>query len=483
MNTAQLSQVLLAAWRQRDRSSPWGRWLIAALVVLPSAASVLMIDGPAKWGLPTGLALMIIHISWMVVAASLQVQNAPSSARFVPGHVRALQVASLAGWGLCTAASTLVLVLVVPAAFLSWQALLLGSAAAATLSTWSSRDWWLWFVFGFGLPLMGVLSPYLQGPLQWGRALWADHTHALLGAALLGLAALVPAVFGHGDARHRRVHQRLQRMQDMQRLFQEGRQATPAQTFASLERFSRPFNAAISAWREHVLRRADNTSNASLLARAEIVLHANQHWVYQLLAVATVVASLLLLLGVIAAWTAASWQDLLRHGAFGIAVGLGSMAVNVTLARPMLWQSRREQALLRLLPGLPQGPALNRGVAWIGLRHALLAAVLASLLILPLCRIADQWGLLWLPLMAVPWSVWTATRSPARMRQPTGITAMLPVMAYYLSAGLAYVGTERLGLPMVPLALGLLAFSAAWGAWRWRRLNQQPAALPAGRLS
>lgn len=483
MNAAQLSQVLLASWRQRDRSSSWGRWLIAALVLLPSAASLLLIEGPARWGLPAGLALMVLHIGWMVIAGSLLTQNTPTAARFVPGHVHTLRAAGLLGWAAVTAASSLLLHLFIPATLLSWQAGLLGSAAAVTFTMWSTRIWWLWFVLIFWGPLMGALAPDLEGLLHAARALWVEHKHLSLAAGLLGFAALVPAAFGHGDAAHRRAYARLNRLQEMQRMFYEGRQATPSQAFVSLERFSRPFNAAIAAWREHVLRRADNTSTASVLTRAEIVLHANQHWVYQLLTAMTVVASLVLMLGAVVAWTSAPWQDLIRHGAFGIAVGLGSMAVNPMLARAMLWQTRREQALLQLLPGMPQGPALNRGVAWLALRQALLASLLAGLLILPLCRVSDQWGLLWLPLMAVPWSVWTATRSPAHMRLPTGMRAMLPVMAYYLSAGLAYLGTERLGLPMVPLAVGLLALSAAWGAWRWRQLDRQPTALPAGRLS
>ncbi|MDG0853443.1 hypothetical protein [Roseateles puraquae] len=483
MNTAQLSQVLLAAWRQRDRSSPWGRWLIAALVVLPSVASALLLHGPARWGLPAGISLVIIHIGWLLMAANLQMQNTPSAARFVPGHVRALRQAGLLCWVACTAASCLLLVLVMPTRLLTWQAALLGSAAAVTFTMWSTRIWWLWLLFFFWGPLLGVLSEHLPLPLQAAQALWHEHQHLTLAAGLLGLGALMPAAFGQGDAAHRRAYGRLSRLQEMQRMFQEGHQATPAQAFVGLERFSRPFNAVITAWREHVLRRADNTSTASLLARAEIVLHANQHWVYQLLTAASIMASLALMLGVVVGWTGAPWQDLIHHGAFGITVGLGSMAVIPMLGRAMLWQTRREQALLRLLPGLPQGRAANRAVAWLSLRHALLAAVLAAVLILPLCRITDQWGLLWLPLMAVPWSLWTATRSPAHMRQPTGLRSMLPVMAYYLSAAVAYVGTERLGLPMVPWAVGLLAVSAAWGAWRWRRLDHQPAALPAGRLS
>lgn len=483
MNTAQLSQTLLALWRQRNRSAPWGRWTIAALVLLPSVASLLYLDGPARWGLPTGLLVTLVHVVWMGVAANLQVQNDPIAARFVPGHVRALQVASLVGWALCTAACTLLLWLFVPSSFLSWQALLLANAAGAAFSMWASRFWWLWFLFAFWGPLLGVFSVRLAAPLQAVQALWASHTHLVLAGALAGLAVLVQAVFGHGDARHRRSHARLHRMQEVQRMFQEGRQATPVQAFASLERFSGPFNALISAWRRHVLRTADNASTASVMARAEIVLHANQHWTYQLITAVTVAATLALMLAAVVAWTSAPLSELLRHGAVGIAIGLASMAVNPTLARPMLWQTRREQALLRLLPALPQGAALNRAVAWIALRHALIGALLAMLLIVPLGHATQQWGLLWLPLMAVPWSIWTATRPPARMRAPTGMTTMLPVLGFYLCAGVAYVGTERGGVPMAPVAAGLLAVSAVWGLWRWRQLDGQPAALPAGRLA
>ena len=49
MNTAPLSQTLLAAWRQRDRSSPWGRRLIGALIALSFAISLALGSGPVRW--------------------------------------------------------------------------------------------------------------------------------------------------------------------------------------------------------------------------------------------------------------------------------------------------------------------------------------------------------------------------------------------------------------------------------------------------
>ena len=482
MHAQQLSQTLLASWRQRDRSAPWGLWLVVALMLLPTLAALVWLEGPARWMLPTIILVLAIQIVWMVVCANLQLQNDPAAARFVPGHVRALQGAALLGWSLCTVVTAGLLWWALPP-IMMWQSMLLASAAAATFALWATRVWWLWLVACLYAPLGGVFWRALEPAALAAHALWLANTAQLLVLGLLGLAAASVLVFGHGDARHRRAYERLRRWQSVQRMFQEGRQVTPVQTFSSLERFARPFNAVIDGWRRHVVAQADNQRLSSVLARAELVLNLNQHWTYQLLTAVSVVLGVALSLAVVMAWTGVSAALLLEHGAFGISIGLASMAVNPTLARPMLWQTRREQALLRLLPGMPQGAGLNRAVAWIGLRHALVAAAVVTLLLLPLAWATHRPALLWLPVAAVPWGVWTTTRAPARMRPPTGLTMVLPVFAFYLSAGLGYLASERLGLPMLPLVAAVLACSAAAGVIRWRRLDAQPVALPAGRLS
>lgn len=481
MNTAQLSQTLLAAWRQRNRDAPWERWFLSALIVLPAVGLAIWLEGPLARILPVVIVVLALYIAWMVVAANLQQQNEPAAARFVPGHVRSLQQAALVGWATCTLAATLLLWVALPP-FLSWQTLLLATAAAATFALWASRYWWLWLMLSVYSPLIGVFRDSLAGPMQAAHAVWAAHTDGLLALGLLALGALVPAVFGHGDARHRRTYAGQRRLQEIQRLFQEGGQATPAQTFASLERFSRPFDAAIGAWRRHVVARADNGRMSSILARAELVLHANQHWTYQLLTAVTVIASLVLTLGAVVALTAVSTATMLQHGALGITIGLASLAANPMLSRSMLWQTRREQALLRLLPGMPQGGAMNRAVAWLALRQALAGAAIVAVLVLPLAALNGQWGLLWLPIMAVPCAVWTSTACVAALRPPSASAAVLSALSYYALAMAGFVATERLGVPMAPLAAAVLALSVGWARLRWRRLGGLPAALPAGRL-
>lgn len=482
MNTAQLSQTLLAPWRQRNRDAAWTGWLWAAVLMMPLAALCIGQDGLLARILAALIVVMAVSIAWMVVAANLQQQNDPAAARLVPGHVRGLQQAALVGWVGCTLLTTGLLWAVLPP-LLQWQTLLLGSAAAATFVLWSSRAWWLWLMLSLYAPLIGVFRPQLETPIRALRDGWMAHTHGLLVLGLLALAALVPAVIGRGDARHRRAYARQRRMQDVQRRLQDGRPATLTQTFTSLERFSRPFDAVIDAWRHHVVSTADNRRLSSVLARAEVVLQANQHWTHQLLTAGTVVLLLAVALAVVAAFTAASTAELIGHGAFGMAIGLASMAATPALARPALWQTRREQALLRLLPGMPQGPAQNRAVAWLGLRHALLGVLGLALLVFPLSALTGEWGLLWFPLLAVCWALWSATRCVAAMRRPSALGTVLPILGYYAVAIAAYLATERAGLPMLPLATALLAVSGLWGRMRWRRLDRQAPALPAGRLS
>lgn len=482
MNTAHLSQTLLAHWRQRDLHRPWGRWLIAGLAGLSVVAGLVFFDGAKRWLLPTLVGLLLIHIGWMVVGSSLQEQNHPTAARFVPGHVRALRQAALVGWLLCTGTSTLLLWASIDG-FLRWQTLLLGNAAAAAFTIWAARAWWLWLCATFYAPLLGVFQARLAPVWQSIFQLWGQHTDALLALGLVTLALLVQGVFGEGDERHRRRYERQSRIRQAQALQLEGKATRPTDLFTSLERFARPFDALPQAWFRHLLRRADNGSRTSVMARLEVVLQSNQHWTYQLVAAASILAFFALSVLLLLTFTAMTMQDLLTHGAMGMGIGIGGMAINPILTRATFWQTRREQALLVLLPGVPQGRRLNRAVAWMTLRHAAVAIALTAAALVPLALVADKMLLLWLPLCAVPCATWAATASPARIRQPSALSSVAPVLLFYLLAMLAWVATVVLDLPLGPAAAVVLGGSLAFGLWRWQRLANEPVALPTGRLA
>lgn len=486
MTATQLNLTLLAAWRQRDRESPWGRRLIAALILLMAAVGFVLMEGPARWALPGAALLIAVHGSWMVLGFNLQEQNHPNAARHLPGHLTALRAAALTGWALASLLTTLLTWALLPpgAAFASWQALLLGNAAVAVFTFWSMRAWWLWVAGAFIGPALGALRGLLEPPWMALVHLWHQQPTGMLALALLAMAGLVVVAFGTGDARHRQTYDRQRLMRNAQRLQLQGKAVTPAEALGGLGRITRPFDAVLWAWRDRVVARADNQKAASVLERLELVLHGNQHWTYQLMGLGTTCVLLGVIVGLVLMFTAATLNDLLLHGSYGIVIGWLSALLQPVMARSQaLWQSRREQALLRLLPGVPQGADLNRGVAWLGLRQAGAVCLLLAAALLPLAWATDLKLPAWAALVAVPWAVAAATRPSARMRAPSALTGALPMLVCFPLAAVAEFAGQWLGWSPQAVALPVLLGSAALGLWRWRRLAHEPAALPAGRLA
>jgi hypothetical protein len=212
------------------------------------------------------------------------------------------------------------------------------------------------------------------------------------------------------------------------------------------------------------------------------VLHGNQHWLYQLMTTALIVAIVLLSGALVSRFVELSWHSLLP-GALGMGIGIASMGFNPSFALPtLLWHSRREQALLCLLPAMPRGAVLNRAVARMQLRDGLVAWAVTSLALVALGIAADSTWLLCLPLAALPVTVLNLTRRYATLRPPHTMTPLWPVLAFLMVAALFAALVRWAGVPLWLLAVAVPALSAALLAWRWRALGAAPAALPAGRL-
>lgn len=475
------SQVLLAFWRQRDRAAPWGRRAIAALLALGAAAALVWLPAPAGWLVVAGLLLLTGLGVWLAVCGSLQEQNHPTAARTVPGHLRTLRRAALLGWALCTGLSTLLLWAIFPPGG-AGPMLLLSCGFIAVFLLWSSRMVWLWLLLTLLSPLLGALGGSLASAGRVLIALWDEHTAAMLLAGLLAQAALVVLAFGGGDARHRGRHARQMLMRNAMRMQLDGRQANAAVWGRPIEWVTRPFGLVVDAWQRRLLARADNASPANVMARAAIVLHGVQHWMYQLMGIAALAAIVLVVFAAVSSFAQVPLKAFLP-GAFGMGIAIASMGFNPGFALPTaLWQSRREQALLCLLPGMPRGAALNRAVAAGHLRNAAMAWLATSLVLLALGLAAGNRWLLCLPLAALPVMAVNLTRRPAAMRAPQVLTTMWPVLAFMATAGLLY-GLSQLGVPMALLTVAVPALSAGLLAWRWRTLSRAPAALPTGRLS
>jgi hypothetical protein len=218
------------------------------------------------------------------------------------------------------------------------------------------------------------------------------------------------------------------------------------------------------------------------MARAEVVLYGPQHWVRHLVGIGVALSLVALAFTAIALWVNRPMPAFWVQGGFGMAIGLASAGFNPLFMGPgMLWQSRREQALLCLLPGMPQGGRLNRliargqavqaGVAWAGV----------TALLLLISQLSGDAHLLALSAAALPWLLLRLWQPPARLRSASGWAGTWPVMGYFLTAiGLSVIA--KLGwLPLAPLMAGCAVVAVAVGVWRWRQLVAAPAALPAGR--
>jgi hypothetical protein len=232
-----------------------------------------------------------------------------------------------------------------------------------------------------------------------------------------------------------------------------------------------------------LLRRA----HSPVRARLAIGLGPQAHW-SGVLSSALYVVVLLLLVSVLArvlpphhfAWASQA----------GLLVSLAMVGLIVPLQLPAaLWASRREQALLTLLPGAPRGSHLNR---WLALRLAVLdLAVVLTLMAMAwvfanltafeprFVRIADAVLAalaLSLPLAMSLWRDWSRARAPSGLLQWGVVGASVAVGVL---SGVWVYGLER---PWQELALWTAAATVPAGAWRWRRLQRWPSAWPAGRI-
>lgn len=482
MSAARYSQVMLASWRQRDPDAPWGRRIIAALMLVATAGGLLWMPPQMGWRVAAGMLLIVFIGAWMAVGYSLLEQNHPTAARTVPGHVGSLRRAALLGWALFTALNTALLLLMLPATEL-WPLLLLCSGFFTAFLLWTTRLVWLWFLTIMLSPLSVALGNRLAPVKQALAWLWVNHAYEVLLTCLVLQAWLVVSAIADGGARHRARYASQALMRRAMQMQMEGK-APAINSWAPFEWLTRPFVRVLSAWLRHVLDRADNTRLRSVMARAEIVLHGQQHWLRHALTMGSIMAVVVMVFTGVLATTGVNLGVVLQHGAFGMGIGIASAGFNpaFTLTN-MLWSSRREQALLRLLPGMPLGRALNMAVARLQWRDFIVSWLLTTLLLVALGVAAGHQLLLCLPIAALPVATCMLTRRPAPMRVPTALTGVAPSFAFLTLAAILYMLARDLDVALGWLALAMAAASALLFSWRWRALAAAPMALPAGRLA
>ncbi len=486
------SAALLMPWRQLGRGARWA-WVGVLLMLVAAAAVVAWLASPVpRMLMLISVAVALALLVWGGQISGLLEQNQPLAARLVPAHVRVLQRVALAAWFVLSLALGTVAWWLADGR-LGWPGCLLVAAAGLASLAWCLRWPLLWFMPAvwpvmWGLPAAhGALQPLWQA----GVAAWQAHL-AVATMALLGLLALsLAGLFGHGGPAHARVFARQARWRELGR---HGGVDGSLQGFSTWggwwARLAGPMERLAGGWLSHLLRRAA-PGHRSVMARAEVVLHGGQHWLRHLAGVG--VALVLVGLGSIALLMVllppdVGVQTILQNGHVGIVIGLTTAGLSIVFTLPKsLWVSRREQALLVLLPGMPQGRALNRAVAVMQLRHAGIAWLATAVVTTALAWRAGNALALCVPVAALPIGVLWLMRAPARVGPPSAWKDVAPVFAY-IAAGLALMVAVRQqpwdGFEAVAaLAAASAVLSLLLGAWRWRHLAAAPTALPAGRLA
>jgi len=491
--SSQVRRMLLAPWQwRRNDGSLWALRLYGALAVLllgvPALAALVWMEREAAWRSVWACACLGLTVLWCEQVIGLLRLDHPHAAHAVPGHRRALRAAATGLW-----LAIVVLSGVLSGVLAQWLAgngLRVGLAVALGMGTLllllavAFHSWWVWIPLCAAPSLLGVSvwRQFVFGTGLWLQQLWLAQP---LGMSLVVLALQglwLQALFGRGDERHARAYAGRERLRKISAANAAGEKSALAAYGRWGELLGMPTQRLADAWLAHLCHQAQ-AGPRSAMARAEVVLHGTQHWVRHLSALLLIQGLVIVCLLAVLGLTSVSMAQLLEGGRVGLVIGLTSMALGAVLSLPgALWQSRREQALLMLLPGMPQGTALNRAVAWRQLRQCLWVWGVTLPGLAAMAWAGQGLHALAFVATAIPMSAWL-WRDLSRLRSSGPASTFLPLLLCLMAGWASFFVLTRWPHMLWPWASAVLLFSAALLLWRWRGLQRWPQALPVGRLA
>jgi hypothetical protein len=453
---------LLLALQDRRRSWP-------SLLALPALVGLLAVGLTVAAKLPparvaAALTAAGVFALWGLLSHSLILQNRASLAQLVPGHTRALRRLLLAG----SLASCLLIVLLLRGAGLRLSGLELALMASALMAAVG----WMQAVPLPG-PLLGFawaigLSQGIDGLRQHGPLL--SDTVSGLGPLAWGLV-LAPLVslrwaLSAGGATHVVRQRRRDGIRAMQQRLQRGEVSLGTRSAQALP-------ARLSAWEwRRVQTQGPMRRVAWLLLRP---LTAPQ----MLLQSATVLLMLVLLAWLLGRVLPGYWTMVESELGAVLLPLFGLMAWLIGWLSSRLHNTRREQALLLLLPGVPRGPALARAWRREALGHALrggIACIVPALVYYLISAPMRAPLVLLTAGLAAP-VLLGALRHPAQMGRGRWVMGV-PVLLLLAAMPGAFLPAWLLGASLAACGLTLLLAPLFW-----RRLAGGAEPFPAGRYS
>ena len=421
-------------------------------------------------------AAALLTVGWAMLVGNLLQQNKAALARLVPSHVARLRTALLVAW------AVVVLGLTAGPGFLFDAPLAWACGGAAGLALVALVVRWP------ALLLSGVSAPFVIVPvMEWSGhtalasallARWRDAQWLIVAIVLTaGAAALVAIVREHG---------RSLRPSD------EGGQAPGRRLAWSRQPGcpSRPGHlpAPYAWWMARLLTRRDSP----VMSRLLLGFGPAVHWTTRIRDGALFVAvggGICALVVGLAALLGRDLRGVFPWLAFSLLTGASTPALQ---AAAQLYRTRREQALLLLLPGVPRGARLNRWLGWqmsvLFLLSALWGFALAGALdafaeaLSPGLVERSGGGMIAaiaaavLPQVALQWRTWARLRSAAASQ-------FLPSLAPFLLGGAALALHSWSGVAYLTMGIAFAVVTVAYCAWRWWRMGSEPSAMPIGRLA
>ena len=482
-----IGRIVLGPWQQRrSQGGLWGLAVIAALCTLLAAVVGVVSGGTTQaWRVvAVAIAGMWCLGGWAMLVLNVFPQNHPTFARLVPHHAARLRGALLSAW------AVLLLFAAAASAACGWPVLAWTTGVAATLvAVAAALRWPLLWMLGCFAPFVGqalAASAWAHDALAVAATAWDAWRGAIACAVAIGGAAFLASLVRRGDARHAasyrtrgnndlRFHLRAAGMVPL----------TPADGAAGL--VSRAGGWAYHAWMRRVLARPGSAP----MVRALLALGPSAHWTTRVTG-GLVTFGICLFFVVLFRFTPLA--PFLAGALGGLSVGaVAGIIVPTMQSRAKLYQTRREQSLVALLPGVPRQGRLNR---WLSgrLTFEFLASWLAALLLATLldvvataladpqarANVGDGRAMMQaalIPLIAFHWGSW------ARMAAPTALNALWPYLAGMLLVAVTWGVHHASGLGYVEIGAAYALLAMAWFAVRWRRMASEPSAFPIGRVA
>jgi hypothetical protein len=488
-----IGRILGGAWHRRVNQRDG--WVVAAAAVggvVLVFALLSAVGAMAAAEAVFGFLLLMAFLAWCDVVGSVFEQNRPIAARLVPGHVQHLRLALIGGSLVAIALAVLLLGGLLASVAGSDRphplppvtpTVLLAIASFAAVVTAGIGLFVRWPTFGY----LGFIGPvFVLTGSDFGlvsfyhvvAAAWSVAPATATGLAVVAQALVLSALVQAGGAAHAMRYARRQQVRERFRRRALG--LTPdVATERSLGGVGGWKRAGYRAWFARGVARP-----TSVMSRVFLALGPTAHWTTMFIGIGSVVFVMgMMFFGM---WMLGR-HELARAMVSGLPFGAPMMAcIPLIQVCSRFNPTRREQALLVLLPGVPRGATLNRGLAgrltaeflgaWaVGVAVALLLQHALG----PQGGMSNEMPLLaaaaTLPMVTGLWRRIDLTKAPSQ----AGIFGKLLALGGLVAAALGL----RWALHWSDASIAVLYVvpTVAWCAWRWVRLGRAPTAFPVGR--